>query len=139
MDPANSPLVAADTGFSVAFSQPVDTKTLANAIRLDLPVQGTVSVASTTMPVRLKVAKPASETVTVYRPAGSNGTVKRPASVVTVSDATPVPSLVTTTVAPGITAFCGSVTVPVTVADRICADAVDVQSRPTKTNSRQRR
>ena len=40
-------LVAADTGFSVAFSQPVEASTLANAIRLDPPVEGTVSVAST--------------------------------------------------------------------------------------------
>jgi uncharacterized protein YkwD len=40
-------LVAADTGFSVAFSQPVDPSTLHDAIRLDPPVAGTVAVAST--------------------------------------------------------------------------------------------
>jgi uncharacterized protein YkwD len=40
-------LVAADTGFSVAFSEPVDPATLQGAVRLDPPVDGTVSVAST--------------------------------------------------------------------------------------------
>jgi hypothetical protein len=30
-----------------------------------------------------------------------------------------------TTVAPGTMAFCGSVTVPVMVEERICADAID--------------
>ena len=40
-------LVAADTGFSVAFSEPVDASTLAGAVRLDPPVAGTVSIAST--------------------------------------------------------------------------------------------
>ena len=81
----------------------------------------TVSVALRLMPVRLNGAKPARVTVTEYVPAGSSGAVKRPASLVTSSCDTFVPSLVTTTVAPGTMAFCGSVTVPVSVADRIWA------------------
>ena len=65
----------------------------------------TVSVVPTTMPVRLKGANPASVTVTVYVPACSCVTVNKPASVVTNSCETFVPSLMMTTVAPGTRRF----------------------------------
>ena len=65
-------------------------------------------------------------------PAGSRGAVKRPASLVTSSCDTFVPSLVMTTVAPGTIAFWGSVTVPVSVADRIWAWATDVHAKQTR-------
>ncbi len=99
----------------------------------------TVSVAPTATPVRLNVAKPESETVTVYVPAWRSGAVKRPASVVTNSAVTLVASLVRTTVAPGTTAFCGSVTMPVMVAERIWAKATDEHDRLNRTNSEQSR
>ena len=67
----------------------------------------TVSVALRLMPVRLNGAKPARVTVTEYVPAGSSGAVKRPASLVTSSCDTFVPSLVTTTRGAGHDGFLG--------------------------------
>ena len=65
--------------------------------------------------------------------------MNRPASVVTSSVVTLVSWLVTTTVAPGRTALCWSVTVPVMVAERIWATATDEHDRLNRTNSEQSR
>jgi hypothetical protein len=48
-------------------------------------------------------------------------------------------SSVITTVAPGTLAFCGSVTVPVIVAERICPYATDEIARLARTISEQSR
>jgi hypothetical protein len=65
--------------------------------------------------------------------------VKRPDWFVTSSSETFVPSLVMTTVAPGTMAFWGSVTVPVMVADRICAPAAEAQNTLASTSAEQNR
>ena len=107
-----------------------DTSTV-SPILLTASSTGTraVSVDATAMPVRLNCAKPVRVTVTVYVPAGSAGAVNEPASFVTSSSDTFVPSFVTTTDAPGTAAFCGSITVPVMVDERSCADATDALHR----------
>ena len=92
----------------------------------------TVSVALRMMPDRLNGAKPERVTVMEYVPAGSRGAVKRPASLVTSSCDAFVPSLATTTEAPGTIAFWESVTVPVSVADRIWAWATDVHAKQSR-------
>src|SRR5688572_33440631 len=94
----------------------------------------TVSVALTMMPDRLNGEKPDRVTVTEYVPAGSKGAANNPDSLVTNWTVAFVPSLVTTTVAPGTTPCCGSVTVPVIVADRICACATDVDATQSRTS-----
>ena len=57
--------------------------------------------------------KPACSTETVYEPTGSWNTWYAPSLLVTVSETTLVPTLVTLTLAPGTTASWASVTVPI--------------------------
>jgi hypothetical protein len=64
--------------------------------------------------------------------------VKTPASLVTRSLVALVSSLVTTTAAPGSTAPVLSTTVPVIVAERICADAVPTQAKRANSNTPRR-
>ena len=112
---------------------PAETSTVWSSVPTDNPTgTRTVSVALRTIPDRLNGAKPDRVTVMEYMPAGSRGAVKRPASLVTSSCDAFVPSLVTTTEAPGTIAFWGSVTVPVSVADRIWAWATDVHATQTR-------
>ena len=80
------------------------------------------SPALTTTPVRRCVLNPSIVTCTVYRSGETLANVKSPLAFVnTAGSCVPRVSLISVTAAPGMTAPCGSLTVPVTDAVVTCA------------------
>src|ERR1017187_8120651 len=96
------------------------------------------------MPVCTSFLNPADSTETEYGPGFRKLTSKYPVWLVVALSETLVAVLVTTTVAPGTTEFCGSTTLPVILPRDSCArQTVERQSRSAtpinKTRFRERR
>src|ERR1051325_7778587 len=92
------------------------------------------SPGSTRMSLSMAVLNPLNETWTEYKPGFNAGTLNVPLPSVTALNALLVALLVTTTVAPGMTAPALSTTVPDSVPEA-CAKTVEGTERPTRTNT----
>ena len=88
------------------------------------------------IPVCVNVLNPCSEAASVYEPGRTLRIVYAPSPSVVVSSLSPVPSLVTVTVTPGMDAPVLSVTVPVTLPYRACAFALPARASQAQASNR---